>query len=464
MTAPIKIWEPHEGSQKLALGCPIWELLVDGNRGGGKTDLILMDYLQEVGTGWGEAWRGIIFRQAYPHLADLIAKSHRWIKQIFPTAKYNGSEHTWTFADGEQLLLRFMKNPVDYWNYHGHEYPFIGWEELTNWATDECYRKMKACNRSSVKGIPIKCRSTCNPSGPGHAWVKERFIDNAPEGKVFTDSEGKKRVRIKSLMIENQTLMNAQPDYPNSIKALAKGDPDLEKAWLFGSWNIMTGGFFYSVWKPKVHILEPFDFPESWDVIRSFDWGSTKPWAVTYIAECNGEQPKDYPIYFTEGSRIIIDEVYGWNGTANEGDEATSEEIAERVLAKDKMIYDEYGVRVKIGPADTSIWEVRDGTSIGRNMATFRLHWTRAYKGAGSRIAGASLIRQMLKSAIKQKEHPRLYFFDTAVHHIRTLPLLQRDKVKPEDIDTKQEDHAYDALRYGLTRKMSGFMRQKVSH
>jgi len=464
MSAPIRIWEPHPGCQSLLLNCPVEEVLVEGNRGGGKTDLLLMDFLQDVGKGYGAAWRGIIFRQAYPHLADLIAKSHRWISQIFPTAKYNGSEHTWTFADGEQLLLRFMKNPVDYWNYHGHEYPFLGWEELTNWATDECYRKMKACNRSSVKGVPIKLRSTCNPSGAGHAWVRARFIDNAPEGKVYTDAHNKKRVRIKSLMMENLTLMAAQPDYPNTIKALAQGDPDLEKAWLLGSWDIMTGGFFYDVWKPKVHVLFPFDFPESWNVIRSFDWGSSKPWGVTYIAECNGDQPEDHEIYFTAGSRIIIDEIYGWNGTANEGDFATSEEIAERILAKDKQINKEYETQVKIGPADTSIWEVRDGTSIARNMSTFKLRWTRAYKGSGSRVAGATLMRQMLKAAIKQNEAPRLYFFDTAVHHIRTLPLLQRDNIKPEDVDSSQEDHVYDSCRYGLTRKMSGFSRRQIKH
>ena len=45
---------------------------------------------------------------------------------------------------------------------------------------------------------------------------------------------------------------------------------------------------------------------------------------------------------------------------------------------------------------------------------------------------------------------PRLQVFSTCTNLIRTLPALPYDTIRVEDVDTDAEDHAYDALRYGL--------------
>ncbi len=460
------IWEPHAGSQKYFLSCPADEALISGNRGGGKTDVLLMDFLQHVGVGHGSEWRGILFREEYTQLTDIINKSRKWVSQIFPGAKYNGSEHKWTFPEGEMLYLRYMRVPSDYWNYHGHEYPWIGWEELTNWATNECYTIMMSCNRSSNPDVPRKYRSTCNPSGPGHGWVKQRFIDTMPPLTIHKDTEtNKTRVNIPSALSENTTLLDADPDYINTIIAAAQDDPAKYKAWILGEWDIIAGGALTDMWEPKNQILAPFEFPNSWPIHRSFDWGSAKPWGVTYGVECNGEQPdSEYELpYFPAGTVIIIDEIYGWNGTVNEGDRAVSSDIAERVLAKDMALGVEYNSKVYSGPADTSIYEVRDGSSIGQNLASHGCHWKRAYKGPGSRIAGLALIRSMLAASKRgDLEKPGLYFFDRARHHIRTFPILQYDEKKSEDVNTEQEDHVYDSTRYLLTRKFTKMSRRKV--
>jgi hypothetical protein len=41
-----------------------------------------------------------------------------------------------------------------------------------------------------------------------------------------------------------------------------------------------------------------------------------------------------------------------------------------------------------------------------------------------------------------------IYFFSTCEHSIRTLPALQHDPDKMEDVDTEGEDHASDSIRY----------------
>ncbi len=161
------IWRPMPGSQEAFLAShPIFEVLFEGTRGGGKTDCLLMSFGMHVGKGFGSGWKGILFRQTYKQLTDVITKTKKWFPQIWPDAKFNHSEHVWTWPSGEQLLLRQFQKADDYWNYHGHEYPWIGWEELCNWATDEGYKRMMSCCRSSTKGMPRMVRATTNPYGP----------------------------------------------------------------------------------------------------------------------------------------------------------------------------------------------------------------------------------------------------------------------------------------------------------
>ncbi len=477
-------WTPFQGGQRKMLTCPVWECLMHGNRGGGKTDALLMDYGQGIGQGYGADWRGLLLREATTELGDVIAKSKKWFPRLFPGCKYNNSRKVWTFLDGETLWFNYARVLADYDQYHGHEYPWIGWEELTNHAVPEVYLKLMSCNRSSNALVPKRYRSTCNPSGPGHAWVKERFIDKIGEGRVYTedvivqipDDDGIDqdvtlqitRTHVQSLLDENKAMKIADPLYLAKLKQLTDGNEMLEKAWLKGSWDLVMGGFFTDVWDPKIHHKNPFTIPTSWTAFRSFDWGSSKPWGVTYCFEANGIQSPDRETdpslpYIPKGSIIIPTELYGWTGVPNEGDQAVSQTIAERTLAMDNAIQIEYGIRVDPGPADTSIWDVRDGVSIGNNLTSHGCNWSKAYKGKGSRIAGWAIIRQMLSSAKKQdREKPHLYLFSAAQHHIRTLPLQQRDEKKPEDIDTDGEDHLMDSLRYALSRKLLNMSRGKV--
>jgi len=171
-------WQAQTGSQEAFLSAKhIFEVLYEGTRGPGKTDTLIMDFYSDVGKGYGAAWKGILFRQTYKQLADVIAKTKKWFHLVCPEAKYNSSEHYWTFPGGEMLLLRQFLREDDYWNYHGHEYPWVGWEELCNWHNLGGYMRMMSTCRSSHPEVAkiIRYRSTTNPYGPGHNVVKHRF-------------------------------------------------------------------------------------------------------------------------------------------------------------------------------------------------------------------------------------------------------------------------------------------------
>jgi hypothetical protein len=426
------IWEPQPGSQTLFLSCPYYEVLYEGTRGNGKTDSLLMDFAQHCGQGYGANWRGVLFRQTYPQLADVVAKSKKWFFQIFPRARFNAAEYKWSWPGGEELLLRHMKNPDDYWNYHGHEYPWIGWEELTNWPDLVCYDKMKACSRSSHPGMPRKYRSTCNPFGVGHGVVKMRFIDPAPACVPIRDHLGE-RIRIHGSVEENKKLLDADPEYIDKLEAI--DDENLRKAWRYGEWDIVAGGMFTEVWDPSRHVVEPFNIPSTWRVDRSFDWGSSKPFAVCWWAESDGCEVvlKDgIKRNFPRGTVFLIAEWYGWSGKPNEGLKMLAVDIAKGIKEREKSLE----LSVRPGPADNSIFDTQDGNCIADNMAAQGVRWERADKSPGSRVNGWEIMRGKLSASRSfPMEEPGLFIFETCRQWLRTVPTLPRDEKKMDDVD-----------------------------
>lgn len=422
-------------------------MLGHGNRAGGKTDALLMIFARQVGKGWGAAWSGIIFRRTYKQLEDIIARSIRWFPRIFPGAYFNVAASRWEFPAGERLLLRYMWDRKDYEHYHGHEYPFIGWEELSNWPTNECYELMKSCSRAAMPGMPRYIRGTTNSYGVGHAWLKAYFID-AAQGCVPVGTPGLQRTHVYMDVEDNAPFLQADPDYITRLDAIT--DENLRKAWRYGSWDIVAGAYFADVWRPAIHVLEPFPIPGRWKLDRTHDWGESKPFCTLWYAESNGEEVEIAPSVkrsWPKGTLFVIAEDYGWNGKPNEGIRITATAIAQRVKATEERM--KVWGRVQPGPADLPA--MRSGQSLEQDMAQVGIRWLPPDKGPGSRVTGWARIYEYLENATKSpQERPGLFIFTTCTNLIRTLPALPRDEKDPDDIDSESEDHAGDALRMKL--------------
>lgn len=451
-------WAPHPGSQTYFVTSPIFETLYEGTRGPGKTNALLMDFCQHVGQGFGASWRGILFRRSYPALADVVTKSKEWIPKAFPGAKFiesGPSGYQWRFPGGETLLFRYIEKKGDYQTYHGHEYPWIGFDELTMWESPDCYNVMKSCCRSSAPGLPRKYRASTNPHGPGHHWVKARFIDPAERGVVIADEKGNRRVTLHGHWSENTSLMENDPDYINRILQSTEDDLDQQAAWVDGSWDVAAGAFFGGAWKSAVHVLPPFAIPRDWHLDRSFDWGESKPFSVGWWAESDGS-PAMIPNAqgdleqrtFARGTLVRVGEWYGCvPGKPNTGLRMESGEIAAGILKRERDLFP--GRRVSPGPADSSIFDVSDGHCIGDEFKKAGVTWVEANKGPGSRKNGFKLVRDRLGAAKRHpKEKPGLFVVNTCRDFTRTVPVLPRDPKKPDDIDTKAEDHIADEMRY----------------
>lgn len=490
-------WLAIPGSQELAVTCPANEILYDGSRGPGKTDAQLMRFRSLVGMGYGKFLRGIIFDREYKNLDDVISKSEKHFFAFNDGAKFRRSkgDYCWTWPTGETLYFRQIKREGDYLNFHGQEFPWIGWNELTKYPNRKIYDLMKSCNRSSfvpelhtprhpetgeyltpdkkpLPELPLQIFSTTNPWGPGHSWVKEEFVDGTMPGevnKIVTnifnprtqrrEDVTRTRVRLFGTYKENIYL---SPEYIANLER--ETDQERRKAWLLGDWNIRAGGMFNDLWREEIHVIDNFPIPKGWYIDRAFDWGSSHPFSVGWYAIANGESvilndgTKFSP---RRGSIIRFAEWYGTTGGINEGLRLSGPEIAEGIMEREVDMM-QRGVISSLplaGPADGQIFQVTqsDVATIGSKMAEEGVEWVPADKSAGSRINGWQLIRDRLQNTIKG-EGPGLYFTRSCKYARKFIPDTPRDEDDPDDVDTEAEDHLQDELRYRIldaSRKVS---------
>lgn len=495
---PHVVWSPLPGSQTLAIGCPADIILFHGTRGPGKTDWQLMKFRQGVGQGYGRFWRGIIFDREYKNLDDLISKSMRWFPEFDDGARFisSKSDYKWVWPTGEELLFRAIKKEKDYWGYHGQEFPYIGWNELTKYPTGELFEMMMSCNRTSflpekypvtpdgtpwkpgsrqekilLPDIHLQVTATCNPYGAGHNWVKKKFINKSPRGKILRTSINvfnprtqqredivKTQVHIFGSYRENKYLT---PEYVAELETLT--DKNKREAWLYGNWDIVAGGMFDDVWDSLHHVVKPFTIPNSWRIERAFDWGSSAPFSVGWWAVSDGTdfQTADGTWRSSvRGDVYRIREWYGTSGKTNSGLMMLAKDITAGII--ERQLNWSIHNRTHPGPADNSINDVVNGNSIAADMAKSvrvkgsvysGVRWRASDKSSGSRKAGWEKLRKMLSQALPTKEggpreRPGLFVFDCCTYFIDLFPSLPRDEKDPDDVDTESEDHIGDETRY----------------
>lgn len=499
--------ENNPTSQEAALDSRANEIMLTGGRGWGKTDVQLVRFAQNVGLGYGSYWRGIIFDREYKNLDDLVVKSRRLFEGSGAQFLESTAQYKWVWPTGEELLFRVAKKESDYWSYHGHEYPFIGWNELTKYPDQKLYDRMLSTNRTGfdppvhtpriksageatkltfafrqmpeaitlkvgdyatpdglpLPAIPLEIVSTTNPWGPGHHWVKAGFITPAPYGKTIRTERMifNPKTRMDELIVRRRVTFFGtyrenpflSPEYIAGL--FQNANDNMIKAWVYGDWDIVAGGAFDDVWDRAVHVKRRFKVPAGWFIDRTFDWGSTHPFSVGFWAESNGEEA-----IMADGSRwapaagsiIRIAEIYGTKeiGT-NTGVAMSPKDICKEIHKVEANLRLEGWIKRDVypGPADNQIRAVvrTDVDTIEKVMGDNGIYWEESDKSNGSRKIGFELVRNRMENANK-REGPGIYFMDNCIAAVTTIPVLPRSEKDPDDIDTDAEDHPYDETRY----------------
>ena len=453
--SPTVVWEPQPGPQTALLACPIHEVFYGGARGGGKTDGMIGDAIDHIMT-YGEGAKCLFVRRKFKNLKRVIQRAKQLCFLL--GARWIAGDNTIEFPNGGTLEFTHLWNEDAAEDHQGYDYTWICFEEITQWPDPKAADKMRGTLRSS-KGIPVFFRATGNPGGAGHNWVKARYISPAPNGyAVITDpTTGLQRVFIPSRLEDNPLLTEGDPDYEKRLHQT--GPAYLVKAWRWGLWDIVAGGFFDHVWDPTKHVLPAFTPPADWQRCRSFDWGSAKPASLGLWAVSPGQMLTigTRQIWMPKKSLVRTGELYTVQTDQmgipkpNVGLNLRNSELGARIAKVSE------GVRWRGCVADPSIWNESGGESIYEQLrkGSKAVGHNLVFKKADNeRKAGWQKMLDMLEESRSDRaESPGIWVTENNVNWIRTVPVLQRDESDGDDVDTEGEDHAGDETRYMANTK-----------
>lgn len=458
-----ELWTPHP-KQRAFLGCPVYEVMFGGSKGPGKSDALLFDHVKQHAivhqrfsdTGVKTGAMALIVRKAFGRLMDLINRSHRYFPVLsrdeagHPMMRWREQEHTWHCACGYRVRFGHLEGPQDHQIYQGQEISWLGVDQVEEIPYEQyAYLKLQVrCSDPALPASEWRVRTTANPLGKHAAWVKERFVVPAREGwKILSETMKvdlgggqtkdvvRERVFIPATLLDNPSL---PPEYAAELMSAPE---HMRRAYLYGDWDVTPGSFFGDVFDNQVHIVDDLGpltirIPSNWPVWRCGDWGARAP-AACYWMACDND-----------GNLLILDEMYG----PGENPRAWAKKILE--------IEDQWGWLDKTGRfsrlsgyLDPSAFktDTQGGPTVAETLFECGVGW---FEGDNSRKQGAKEIRaRLMERGGLSGKVPGLRIARRCRDLIRTLPNLTAPENEGQgdmdDIDTKQEDHAYDAVRYG---------------
>ena len=407
------VFKPNEGPQTEFLSAPEQDVLYGGSAGGGKSYAMLVDPLRYMHI---KEHRALLLRKSMPELRELIDKSRELYPKAFAGAKFREVEKIWRFPSGASLEFGYLDRDADVYRYQGQSYTWIGIDELTQYPTEFPLQYLQSRLRTTNNEIKCYIRCTANPGGVGGYWVKKRYLDPSPPNESFT-GEDKITRRFIPARLEDNPYLAADGKYEQMLQSL----PAVQRKQLLeGNWDVAEGAAF-TEFDYENHCIDPFEIPRTWERVKGIDYGYAAESAVVWGAV----DPQDETL-------IIYRELY------QKG--LTGEDLA-------KKIYDfEKEERVSVqGVLDWAAWAKTGttGPTVGEVLSRAGHKLRRADK---NRIQGKIQIHERLKT--NDKGRPKLQIFKTCPNLIREIQSIPLDPNKPEDVDTKASDHAYDALRY----------------
>lgn len=387
------------------------ETLFGGAAGGGKS--------------YGQLVDALLYALKYPKSKQLILRRTfseleksliRVSLSLYPREiyTYNASKHTGRFKNGSIVDFGYCANENDVYQYQSAEYDVIRFDELTHF-TEFQYLYLISRIRGA-NGYPKMIKSSTNPGGVGHSWVKARFVDVGEAGTPYTDSDGRSRIFIPSRVDDNTFLMKSDPDYKKRLLSLPKNQV---KALLYGDWNIFEGQYF-SEFDYSVHTVSPFEIPSHWRRYRTVDYGLDRLACLWVAISPLGEM---YVYRELCVSNLMISEA------------------AERIIAKTGVNEQIYAT---LAPPDLFSRSQESGKS---KALLFEENGVRFTKSSNNREAGWLCVKELLKRDANGES--RLKIFRTCTELIKCLPMLETDPLKPSDTKNEPHEitHAPDALR-----------------
>lgn len=433
--------------------CAADEMLGGGSAGPGKSLALLMDPMEQVvveharcqkgEVGWGrsEGW-ALHLRKSYPMLEQNIHRSKQLFTVLDDAAKYDPQTHKWTFSSGYKYQFGHLAQADSWTIYRSNQYTYLGIDEIGEIEQRQPYDELVLRVRSTDRVLSkmLKVRAVSNPWAN---WVRDYFVDPAPQGRKLIVT----KVKMGDGSIEERTRMflparlsdNPDPEFRRQYEVnLATKPPHIRAALLDGDWYVVAGAFFAEVWEPSRVVIKPFQIPAGWKRFRSGDWGWTNEavihwWAVSPDGEmiCYRERTFNGP-----KAAVKLD---AWNVAQRIREIEIENNEWNRIQNKSRLT----------GPMDTNMWAETGhrGRTMAHDMAEVGVNWFKATKGR--RQAAQQVVRRLM--ARGYNDRPSLMFFETCQKAIATIPALPTDdspEANGEEPKKCAYDHWYDSVSY----------------
>jgi phage terminase large subunit len=360
--------------------------------------------------------RVALFCESYPALHDRHVT--RLQVEVPPSlGKYHEQTHELRLHPRYGSGVLCLRNLDDPSKYLSAEFASVAFDELTQ-VQEQQYDFIQT--RIRWPGLPSAeygTRSGTNPGGPGHGWVRRRWLD-----RVFMENEREADYAFVPARASDN------PHLPAGYHASLDHLPEtMRAAYRDGSWEQFEGQVFRE-WNPSVHVVKPFDISPQWPRFRAVDYGFAAPSAVGWFAQDAADPRRVY----------LYRELY----ERGKGPAELAEAIASLTPG---------GEQIVSTIADPSLFRKNEQTrrtnaeEMGRNGVHCR-------PGHNDRLSGWRRLHDYLRV---EGEGPFLKVFTICPHTIRTLPALVYSKTRSEDVDTQAEDHCADMIRYFLMSRES---------
>lgn len=261
-------YTPHPKQEQFLLHTTTRELFYGGAGGGGKSQAAWFGALQYVDV---PGYAALIFRRTYADLSlpsALMARSKQYLANT--AAHWCESVKTWAFPSGATITFAYLENENDKYRYSSAEFQYIFFDELTQFTETQftfLFTRLRKPRDGPLADVPLRMRSASNPGGPGHEWVKRRYVDS--------ETRDRKRVFIPARIDDNPSL-----DEESYRESLANTDPTTRAQIESGDWDAVAGTFFKGL--EKVKIVGAAPAPDQFTrVVRYWDLAATEDQAGT---------------------------------------------------------------------------------------------------------------------------------------------------------------------------------------
>ena len=370
------------------------------------------------------------------HFEDLRQRLFGELKHEF-----SGYRGLLTFPNGSRIIAGHFQAEKDIDAYLGLEYDVIGIEEATTLSPRK-HQDISTCCRTSKPDWRPRIYSTSNPGGVGHAWYRAKFIVPFQQGKEVD-------TRFIPARVDDNRYNN--PEYRNVLANLGGWQ---RRAWFEGDWDIAAGQFF-NTFRREVHVVDEFDESRGVEWFAALDYGFTH-YTVILLACTDGD-----------GNIFVVDE------------HAERKWLPERHASAFKAMLARHGVAGRMAPrvdewghplpVNRGARELRrivagadvfskqsDGSTVAGQYVKLGIRLLQANM---ERVNGWAEVLQRFGD-VEGGVAPRLFIHRRCGRLIETIPNLQHDPNRPEDVlkvdaddDGVGGDDTADCLRYLVATK-----------